>query len=96
MLFQATIPENIPLTILYGAPLVIAACVYVIYQCFFAPLAHFPGPFPAKLTRFWYAWRTRNGLFHHEIRALHAKYGSAVRIAPDELQVVSDSFICIQ
>lgn len=60
---------------------------YVIYQCYFHPLAKFPGPVMFKLTRTWYAIHARNGLWHQKLMRMHAKYGPAVRIAPNEMQV---------
>ncbi|KXS93740.1 hypothetical protein AC578_3108 [Pseudocercospora eumusae] len=60
---------------------------YIIYQCQFAPLANFPGPLMFKLSRSWYAYRAATGLWHRELMALHAKYGAAVRIAPNEMHV---------
>lgn len=58
---------------------------YIIYQCYFSPLAQFPGPLMFKLTRSWYAYHAGYKLWHRELMALHAKYGPAVRIAPNEM-----------
>lgn len=58
---------------------------YIIYQCYFSPLAQFPGPLMFKLTRSWYAYHAGFKLWHRELMDLHAKYGPAVRIAPNEM-----------
>lgn len=64
---------------------------YVVYQCYFHPLANFPGPVMFKLTRTWYAIHARNTLWHRNLMSMHAKYGPAVRVAPDEMQATTFS-----
>lgn len=68
-----------------GALLGIAATVHVIYQCFYSPLARFPGPFLAKLSKVWRAYSTARGQSHRDLVNLHRKYGNVVRIGPNEL-----------
>lgn len=70
-----------------GCGLVIIATFlsYVVYQCYFSPLAAFPGPFLAKLTNIWRAYTDYHGQWHREILRLHKKHGSVVRIGPNEL-----------
>lgn len=46
----------------------------------FHPLAAFPGPACAKLTKFTVAWATLKGKQYQFYRALHDKYGDVVRI----------------
>lgn len=58
---------------------------YVIYQCFFSPLAKYPGPFWAKLTKLYRAYLSLRGHAHRDFIALHKKYGNVVRVAPNEL-----------
>lgn len=58
---------------------------YVIYQCFFSPLAKYPGPFWAKLTKLYRASLSLRGHAHRDFIALHKKYGNIVRVAPNEL-----------
>lgn len=41
-----------------------------------------PGPFLARLSRFWFYLRVRAGDFHHDNIALHEEYGPVVRYAP--------------
>lgn len=71
---------------LLGLDLVAAtAVVYIVYQCFFSPLAKVPGPFIAKLTKFYRAYLVLGGQAHRDYVALHQKYGKVVRIAPNEV-----------
>ncbi|KAB8253313.1 cytochrome P450 [Aspergillus flavus] len=65
----------------------LVACAYVSYQCLLSPLARFPGPFAAKLSKGWRAYKTANGQWHRKLVDLHRKYGHVVRIAPNELSV---------
>ncbi|KAF4586296.1 hypothetical protein EYR38_010571 [Pleurotus pulmonarius] len=51
------------------------------------PLAAFPGPVCAKLTKFTAAWVTFKGKQYQFYRALHDKYGDIVRIGPNELSI---------
>lgn len=59
--------------------------LYVIYQYFFSPLAKYPGPFWAKLTKLYRAYLALRGHAHRDFIALHKKYGKIVRVAPNEL-----------
>ncbi|KAJ3551693.1 hypothetical protein NM688_g4557 [Phlebia brevispora] len=51
----------------------------------FHPLAKFPGPLIARITKFWMSYITTRGDGHEYLRGLHARYGDAVRIGPNEL-----------
>lgn len=69
----------------FGSALIVASAGYVVYQCFFSPIAAFPGPFAAKFTKIWRAYATYRGQWHREIIELHRRYGNVVRIGPNEL-----------
>ncbi|KAF3075096.1 Pisatin demethylase [Trichoderma lentiforme] len=71
----------------FGSALIVASAGYVVYQCFFSPIAAFPGPFAAKFTKIWRAYATYRGQWHREIMELHRRYGNVVRIGPNELSV---------
>ncbi|KAI0509332.1 cytochrome P450 [Xylaria bambusicola] len=72
------------------------ALAYVVYQCVFSPLAVFPGPFAAKLSKTWRAYVTYRGHWHRDLVALHRRHGSVVRIGPNELSVIDpDAFLQI-
>ncbi|KAI1383967.1 cytochrome P450 [Hypoxylon trugodes] len=60
---------------------------YIIYQCFFSPLAGIPGPFIAKLTGLYHAHLANQGTLHRDLIALHRKYGKVVRIGRNVLSV---------
>ncbi|KAK4187949.1 Tryprostatin B 6-hydroxylase [Podospora australis] len=65
----------------------------VVYRLFFHPLRRFPGPVAAKITRFYGPWIARNGHMHLEHIKLHKKYGTIVRMAPNELFILSSEAI---
>jgi cytochrome P450 len=68
-------------------------CIWLIlsfiYNVFFHPLARVPGPFVARFSRFWLVYNMARGRFHEVNQALHKQYGSVVRVAPNEVSVVS-------
>ncbi|OAL35267.1 hypothetical protein AYO20_05521 [Fonsecaea nubica] len=64
--------------IAYGAGL-------VIYRVYFHPLAKYPGPFWAKVTSLYDFFAALSERRAHNILALHDKYGSIVRYAPNKL-----------
>ncbi|KAL1708098.1 cytochrome P450 [Schizophyllum commune] len=53
----------------------------------FHPLASYPGPTLAKISKWYIAYYVARGTRHLLIRDLHARYGSWVRIGPNELSV---------
>ena len=55
------------------------------YNLWFHPLRHFPGPLEARATRIWYCRKLLSGKVSFEIGKMHEKYGDVVRIGPDEL-----------
>ncbi|KAL4900134.1 hypothetical protein BDW74DRAFT_183087 [Aspergillus multicolor] len=59
----------------------------IINTFYWHPLAHFPGPRLAALTRFYRAYfdLSWNRSFAHNLVELHAKYGDVIRIGPNEL-----------
>ncbi|RDX44047.1 cytochrome P450 [Lentinus brumalis] len=54
----------------------------------FHPLAGYPGPVLARVSKFWAVWNTWRGRQHHVITELHRRYGTFVRIGPNDLSVV--------
>ncbi|EJD00159.1 high nitrogen upregulated cytochrome P450 monooxygenase 2 [Fomitiporia mediterranea MF3/22] len=57
------------------------------------PLAKYPGPFLAKITKLWGLSKMAKGKNHLMHKELHEKYGPYVRIGPNELSVVDVSAI---
>ena len=55
------------------------------YNVYFHPLAKFPGPRLAGLSRLWYCWYCLRGDLVYVLDDAHKKYGDVVRIAPNEL-----------
>ncbi|KAL1694877.1 cytochrome P450 [Schizophyllum commune] len=53
----------------------------------FHPLASYPGPTLAKISKWYIAYYVARGTRHLLIKDLHARYGSWVRIGPNELSV---------
>ncbi|KAK2025530.1 putative cytochrome P450 monooxygenase [Colletotrichum zoysiae] len=61
--------------------------VKVIYNLFFHPLSKVPGPFLAKITRFWLLHEERRGDASNTLAELHRKHGQLIRIAPNEVAI---------
>ncbi|OQU95023.1 hypothetical protein CLAIMM_01292 [Cladophialophora immunda] len=59
-----------------------------IYRLFFHRLRKFPGPWGAKLSRFWALRRSMKKIqFNYEVEALHKQYGDFVRVGPREISI---------
>lgn len=51
-----------------------------VYRLFFHRLRRIPGPFPAKLTKFYAAYLSSKQVkYHEELASLHRRYGDFVR-----------------
>ncbi|EKG20298.1 Cytochrome P450 [Macrophomina phaseolina MS6] len=65
-----------------------------VYRVFFHRLRHFPGPFGAKLSRFYSAYLAGKDIkYYKEIEKMHRKYGDFVRTGPREIAIVRKSAI---
>ncbi|KAL4881884.1 cytochrome P450 [Aspergillus karnatakaensis] len=67
--------------------------LWTIYARFLHPYAKFPGPFLASVSRAWIVIDILKGQTHVTQAALHKRYGSIVRIAPNELAISDASAI---
>ncbi|CZR52440.1 uncharacterized protein PAC_02317 [Phialocephala subalpina] len=86
ILADATLPR-MPTSIL--VPVLTTFFILVLtkglYNLFLHPLRTYPGPWYARISRFWYSYRFLRGTLSFDIKVLHDKYGDVVRVAPDEL-----------
>ncbi|KXS98944.1 hypothetical protein AC579_6731 [Pseudocercospora musae] len=64
-----------------------------IYNRFFHPLRHFPGPFWASITPLWYWYSIRYSIGDNYQLAIHKRYGSMVRAAPDIILIADASAV---
>ncbi|KAI5920337.1 cytochrome P450 [Camillea tinctor] len=64
------------------------------YRLFLHPLARFPGPRLAAITRWYEAYYdiVQNGQYTFKIAELHKKYGPIIRISPYELHVIDPTY----
>ncbi|KAK5047475.1 hypothetical protein LTR84_006571 [Exophiala bonariae] len=66
---------------------------YIAYYGFLSPLSGIPGPFIARFTRLWLAYHGWKGDFHIVLTEVHEKYGTTVRVGPDEVLTLSPDAI---
>ncbi|KIP08940.1 hypothetical protein PHLGIDRAFT_68457 [Phlebiopsis gigantea 11061_1 CR5-6] len=76
---------------LFYTVLVISITLYRISPAH--PLARYPGPFPARLSKIWHVWKVSDGTQHLYLQRLHERYGDVVRVGPNELSVRDVSWI---
>lgn len=57
----------------------------IIYNLFLHPLAGIPGPLLARITPLWLVWQCKNNRRPTLDLQLHRRYGSVVRITPNEV-----------
>ena len=67
--------------------IVIIVCAVFIDRYVLSPLAKYPGPFLASVSRLWYTYINWRGIQHEVLETLHIKYGDIIRIAPNEVYV---------
>ncbi|KAI2603717.1 cytochrome P450 [Hypoxylon sp. NC1633] len=78
----------------FATVLTVYAVALVFYQLVLHPLARFPGPKLAAITRLYEAYFdiVCGGQYTLKIADLHRKYGPIIRISPYELHVVDPSY----
>ncbi|ETS84549.1 hypothetical protein PFICI_02574 [Pestalotiopsis fici W106-1] len=62
---------------------VVGIIIFNLLRALITPLRSVGGPFLARFTDLWYAWRVRVGRFEFENLELHKKYGTIVRYGPN-------------
>jgi hypothetical protein len=67
----------LPIWSILLAILAFCSIIWVIYTRIFHPLAKFPGPYLASITRFWLVFDVARGSAEKTQRQLHAEYGQA-------------------
>ncbi|KAH6603187.1 cytochrome p450 [Trichoderma cornu-damae] len=71
-----------------------AATSILVYRAFFHPLRRFPGPFSARLSRFYALGKLFESKKAYEnVQRLHQEYGDIVRVGPRELSINRPSAI---
>jgi len=68
--------QSIPLVALIVISLLTYLLVWVVYARHVHPLAKYPGPFFASITRFWHIFDVARGSSEKTQRRLHEKYGT--------------------
>jgi tryprostatin B 6-hydroxylase len=64
-----------------------------IWRAFFNPLNKFPGPWMARISKFYMSYLLRNMDAYYTLTELHAKYGQYVRLGPNDLSIVDPDAI---
>lgn len=72
---------------------VLGTTAYVVYQCYFHPLAAYPGPFLASLTDLWQVYQFFTLKQPYHLTDLHEKYGPFVRYGPDKLSITAEEVV---
>ncbi|EEU36767.1 uncharacterized protein NECHADRAFT_88923 [Fusarium vanettenii 77-13-4] len=77
-----------PYLLLLAPALLLAVQLLIrLYQILASPLASVPGPWLARFTDLWYAWRINRGQFERDNIALHQKHGPIVRYGPKRYSI---------
>jgi cytochrome P450 len=91
-----SLPAFVPLPLLLTASLIVLSypLSYLFYNLYLHPLAKYPGPLPARATDWYktYIEVYRQQSMVHLLIELHGRYGDVVRIAPNEVCLLS---ICL-
>lgn len=67
------------------AQVIAYAFTRIVYLIYFHPLSNFPGPRLAAISNLWYAYHWFSGRWPWVVEKAFHKYGSIVRVAPNEL-----------
>ena len=76
--------QVIPITSCYLAGLYASL---IAYRAIFHPLNKFPGPFGARITKFWLSAHLKDGDAYRKVHMLHEKYGDFVRVGSSDMSI---------
>ena len=68
-----------------AAVAVSAQLAYAVYQVFFSPLRHIPGPWWAPVTNWFLVIHARQKDAHLKIISLHRTFGDTIRMGPNTM-----------
>lgn len=68
---------DVSLSVIALGGLAAGTLVVAVWRTFFSRLASVPGPFLARFTDLWYAYRMYLGYFERDNLALHKKHGTS-------------------
>ncbi|TVY88201.1 Cytochrome P450 monooxygenase, partial [Lachnellula willkommii] len=73
---------------------ILGLATLAVYRLYLSPLAKFPGPKLAALSKWYEAYYelVRNGKFSREIDRMHDIYGPIVRVTPNEIHIKDSQF----
>ncbi|KAI0699707.1 cytochrome P450 [Cytidiella melzeri] len=84
--YRLDTPQSVPRSfLLFWSTLLLSIVLYRLSPIH--PLARYPGPIQAKVSKLWMAWVASSGKQHLYIQRLHDVYGDVVRIGPNELSI---------
>lgn len=96
MLITNSLPffiTNTPLHLLLVLILISYWTLWILYTLTIHPLAKYPGPLLARISRLWVVSQVLSGKAEKNQRVLHEKYGLIIRIAPNELAIADPEAI---
>ncbi|KAK5056690.1 hypothetical protein LTR84_012222 [Exophiala bonariae] len=68
-----------------GSFFVLYCVAYISYYRYIHPLSRYPGPFVASFTNFWKVYQLWTSHLPDNLIKVHQKYGSVVRVGPNDL-----------
>ncbi|KAI0854548.1 putative benzoate 4-monooxygenase cytochrome P450 [Xylaria cubensis] len=86
-----SLPASLTMFTCYNIGILLSMTVYRLWA---HRLGSFPGPFLAKLTRFYGLYlASKDTMYHRELSLMHRQYGDFIRIGPRELCVIRKSAV---
>lgn len=96
MLFHQVLDTFLSIRLLHLILIVLASVLSLfLYRIFLHPLSNVPGPVLAKCTSLWHHYHTYVGEECTAIHACHLKYGSLVRIGPNDVDIADGTALSI-